>query len=42
VSVGISSDVARGVVKDRLLGYMSLINHQYRPYVVDGVDKPSN
>ena len=39
---GISSDVACGAVKDRLLGYMSPNNHPYRPHVMDGVDKPSN
>ena len=39
---GISSDVARGALKDRLLGYVSPSNHPYRPHVVDGVDKPSN
>ena len=39
---GISSDVARGAVKDRLLGYVSPSNHSYIPHVVDGVDKPSN
>ena len=39
---GISSDVAHGAIKDRLLGYVSPSNHPYRPYVVDGVDKPSN
>jgi len=38
---GISSDVARRVVKDRLLGYVSLSNHPYRPHVAEGVDKPS-
>jgi len=39
---GISNDIARGVVKDRLLGYVSPSNHPYRPHVMDGVDKPSN
>jgi hypothetical protein len=39
---GISNDVAREAAKDRLLGYMSLSNHPYRPHVADGVDKPSN
>ena len=39
---GISSDVAHGVVKDRLLGYVSPSNDPYRPHVADGVDKPSN
>ena len=38
---GILSDIAHGVVKDHLLGYISLSNHLYRPHVVDGVDKPS-
>ena len=39
---GISSDIARGAVKDHLLGYMSPSNPPYRPHVVDGVNKPSN
>ena len=39
---GISSDIARGAVKDYLLGYVSLSNHPYRPHVMDGVDKTSN
>jgi hypothetical protein len=39
---GISNDVARGAVKDRLLGYVSLSNHPYRLHVADGVDKSSN
>ena len=39
---GISNDIARGAVKDRLLGYVSPSNHPYRPHVADGVDKPSN
>jgi hypothetical protein len=39
---GISSDVAHGVVKDRLLGYMSPSNHPYRPHVINGGDKPSS
>ena len=39
---GISNDVARGAVKDRLLGYVSLSNHSYIPHVADEVDKPSN
>jgi hypothetical protein len=34
---GISSDIAHGVVKDHLLGYVSLSNHPYRPHVADGV-----
>jgi hypothetical protein len=39
---GISSNIAHGAVKDCLLGYVSPSNHPYRPYVADGVDKPSN
>jgi hypothetical protein len=39
---GISNDIARGAAKDYLLGYVSPSNHPYRPYVMDGVDKPSN
>ena len=39
---GISNDIARGAVKDYLLGYVSPSNHLYRPHVVDEVDKPSN
>jgi hypothetical protein len=39
---GISSDVAREAVKDRLLGYVSPSNHPYRPYVANGGDKPSS
>ena len=39
---GISSDIARGAVKDRLLGYVSPSNHLHRPHIVDEVDKPSN
>jgi len=34
---GISSDVAHGVVKYRLLGYVSSSNHLYRPHVAYGV-----
>ena len=39
---GISNSIARGAVKDRLLGYVSLSNHPYRPHVTNGVDKLSN
>jgi hypothetical protein len=39
---GISSDAACGAVKDRLLGYVSLSNHPYKPHDEDGIDKPSN
>ena len=35
----ISSDVARGGVKDHLLGYVSPSNHPYRPHVAYGGDR---
>ena len=39
---GISSNIARGAVKDRALGYVSLSNRPYRPHARDGPGKPSN
>jgi hypothetical protein len=39
---GISSDIARGVDKDRAMGYMSPRNRLYRPHVAYGSGKPSN